>query len=103
MESAAIWRLCVRKMSRSPTKTEDRAGNSPAISSIMLCNGYVNLNLSVCCPLTSSRSRSLHFSTSSLVMGSLLERRFQASFTLCQLDRLAMALFMVMLMGRSPS
>lgn len=36
-------------------------------------------------------------------MGSLLERRFQASFTFCQLDRLAMALFMVMLIGLSPS
>ena len=37
------------------------------------------------------------------MIGSLVVRMFQASFTFCQVERLAMALLRVMLMGLSPS
>ena len=78
--SAAICRLWARKRSLSATNTWDKAGNSPAISANMFSN----------------RSLSLHFSTSSLVMESLLVRMFQPSFTFCQGDKADRALLRVM-------
>lgn len=85
-DEAATCNECVRYMSLSWTKTVFKAGNSTPMS--------VSISL--------SSSRCLHFSTSSLLMGSSLVSRRQINFTVWYHVNAANARCIVIWIGRSP-